>query len=134
MPIGIADQLDADATSPVVCSRLIAVGGRIVRSHCGAVVFALCALLAAPAQAEDREQARQSFKEGAQHFDLGEYKEALELFKQAYRQFEDPTFLFNIAQCYRLLGEKEQAVRLYRNYLAKVPEARNRDEVNHTIA
>jgi tetratricopeptide (TPR) repeat protein len=91
-------------------------------------------LLPSVARAEDRERARQHFKEGAQHFDLGEYKEALSSFKEAYRDYEDPTFLFNIAQCFRQLGDKEQAIRSFRTYLAKVPDAPNSDDVKHTIA
>jgi tetratricopeptide (TPR) repeat protein len=86
------------------------------------------------ARAEDRDRARQAFTEGRQHFDLGEYKEALASFKEAYRDFEDPTFLFNIAQCHRQLGDKEQAVKMYRTYLAKRPDAPNAEEVRHTIA
>src|SRR5207302_9679691 len=85
------------------------------------------------AHAEDRDRARQAVAEGRQHFDLGEYKEALESFKLAYRNFEDPKILFNIAQCHRQLGNKEEAVSFYRKYLSKIPNAPNRDEVQATI-
>jgi len=91
-------------------------------------------LCCSTAYAEDRERARQAFTEGRQHFDLGEYKEALASFKEAYRDFEDPTFLFNIAQCHRQLGDKEQAVRMYRTFLNKRPDAPNAEEVRRTIA
>jgi tetratricopeptide (TPR) repeat protein len=85
------------------------------------------------AHAEDREKARAAFAEGRQHFDLGEYKDALESFKLAYRNFEDPKILFNIAQCHRQLGNKQEAVDFYRKYLNKVPDAPNREEVQATI-
>ncbi len=98
-----------------------------------AVVLVLLAALAGLASAENRERARQRFQEGAQHFDLGEYEQALTAFKDAYRDYADPSFLFNIGQCYRQLGDKPQAIRSYRAYLSKVPNASNRDEVKRTI-
>ena len=36
---------------------------------------------------------------------------------------EDPVFLYNIAQCHRLLGENAEAVRFYRRYLEAAPAA-----------
>jgi tetratricopeptide (TPR) repeat protein len=98
------------------------------------VLLAVLLHIAAAAQADGRDVARQRFKEGSQHYDLGEYKEALAAFKDAYREYEDPSFLFNIAQCYRQLGDKDQAVRLFRTFIAKLPDAPNRDEVRATIA
>ena len=82
-----------------------------------------------PGAAEDKQKARVAYRLATQHYDLGEYKEALTAFKDAYRNFEDPAFLFNIAQCHRQLGDTVLAVREYRAYLRKVPDASNRDEV-----
>ncbi len=97
-------------------------------------VFVLVMVLGtASVHAEDKAKAQQAFAEGRQHFDLGEYKEALESFKLAYRNFEDPTILFNIAQCHRQLGNTEEAVAFYRKYLNKVPDARNSADVQATI-
>jgi len=90
--------------------------------------------IGAPAQAENRAKAREAFQRGTQHYDLSEYEPALEAFKEAYRSFEEPTFLFNIAQCYRQLGDHQKALRFYRTYLIKVPAAPNRDEVKQLIA
>ncbi len=98
------------------------------------LLLLICLVAIAPsARAEDRTKAQQAFTEGRQHFDLGEYKEALESFKLAYRNFEDPTILFNIAQCERQLGHKEEAVAFYRKFLNKVPGAPNRADVEATI-
>jgi tetratricopeptide (TPR) repeat protein len=97
--------------------------------------FLVAALLIAhTAHAENRAKARDAYRSGLQHYDLTEYAEALNAFKEAYRNFEDPAILFNIGQCYRQLGDKEQATRFYRNYLNKVPNAANRDEVRELIA
>ncbi len=57
------------------------------------------------AEVPNAAQIRELFKKGTSHFNLGEYRQALADFKAAYRLHEDPNFLFNIAQCHRLLGE-----------------------------
>ena len=94
---------------------------------------AIAVALTSVAHAEDKEWARAAYEQATQHYDLGEYKEALEAFKDAYRNFEDPAFLFNIAQCHRQLGDNAQAVREYRMYLLKLPDAPNRDAVGDLI-
>lgn len=100
---------------------------------CFAVV--LCAtLLGGTARAEDREVARAEYRQGSQLYDVGEYKQALDSFKAAYRDYQDPTFIFNIAQCYRQLGDIAQAGREYRMYLVKMPDASNRDDVRALIS
>ena len=86
------------------------------------------------AHADDRDKARAAFRLGSQHYSLGEYKEALTAFKEAYRNYEDPSFLFNIAQCHRQLDQRADAIREYRMYLVNAPDASNRDEVRQLIA
>jgi len=90
--------------------------------------------LTSSAHAEDRVKARKMFESGRQHFDLSEFKQALDDFKEAYRNYEEPSILFNIAQCHRQLGAKEEAVRFYRVYLAKLPNVANRVQVEDAIA
>jgi tetratricopeptide (TPR) repeat protein len=99
-----------------------------------ALMMALVLTDARPATGEDKAKARQAYRRGAQHYDLGEYREALANFKEAYREYEEPTFLFNIAQCHRQLNEHELAIRFYRTYLNRLPGAPNREEVRTTIA
>jgi tetratricopeptide (TPR) repeat protein len=87
-----------------------------------------------PALADDKEAARRSYLEGTRRYDLNEFGPALEAFKRAYLDYEDPAFLYNIAQCYRQLGDKENALKFYRSFLRKLPDAPNREEVTGTIA
>src|SRR5262249_31716474 len=47
--------------------------------------------------------------------------------------FEEPSLLFNIAQCERQLGMKQDAIYAYRAYLRETGNAPNRDEVNALI-
>jgi tetratricopeptide (TPR) repeat protein len=96
--------------------------------------FLLLMLFAGEARAADRALALKQFQRGNQHYKLGEYKEALAIFKDAFRNYEDPAFLFNIAQCERLLDQRESAIREYKMYLAESPSADNRDEVRALIA
>ena len=96
--------------------------------------FLLFLVLVGDAHAGDRATALKQFQRGNQHYKLGEYKEALAIFKEAFRSYEDPAFLFNIAQCERLLAHDEDAIREYKMYLAESPDAPNRDEVRTLIA
>lgn len=93
----------------------------------------LILLLASTASAENRDKAREAFQRGNQHYALGEYDAALQEFKSAYRNFEDPTFLFNIGQCERQLERRADAIRSYRMYLVNAPDAPNRDVVRGLI-
>ena len=97
------------------------------------VAFALIVSFARTAAAEDRAHARAAFRAGSQHYNLGEFQQALDSFKEAYRNYEDPSFLFNIAQCERQLAHKREAVREYRAYLNNSENADNRESVRQTI-
>ena len=55
-------------------------------------------------------------------------------FLEAYRLKPDPSFLFNIAQCHRKLGELNAALDFYRKYLRSLPNAPNRVEVERMIS
>jgi tetratricopeptide (TPR) repeat protein len=90
--------------------------------------------LAASADAQDKAAARRAYVEGTKYYDLNQYPEALEAFKRAYWNYEDPVILYNIAQCHRLLAHKKEAVDFYRSYLRKAADPRNRQDVEKMIA
>jgi tetratricopeptide (TPR) repeat protein len=100
------------------------------------VLFAVSFATAASAQ-EDLQSAKQEakarFMSGQRHYNLNELPEALADFKDAYRLYPDPVFLFNLGQCERQLGHHEEAIRFYRNFLREQPKAPNRQEVLHKI-
>jgi tetratricopeptide (TPR) repeat protein len=93
------------------------------------VTVALCRT----SNAEDKDKAREAYRAATHHYDFGEYQQALDGFKQAYEHYEDAAFLFNIAQCHRALGHKQEAVTFYKSYLRNSPDAPNRDEVKQII-
>ena len=99
--------------------------------------WALAALFlatAGPVWAQDlKQEAKARYTTGQSHYNLNEFKEALEDFKEAYRLFPDPVFLFNVAQCERQLGNLDEAIKFYRSYLRNKPKAPNRQEVLRRI-
>ena len=97
-------------------------------------LLALLVSVRAASAADDPARARDSFDRGMTHYNVGEYRDALAQFKDAYFAKHDPVFLFNMGQCYRQLGEPESAVRQYRAYLRVMPGASNRADVERFIA
>jgi tetratricopeptide (TPR) repeat protein len=73
------------------------------------------AALAAPDPAEVK--AKAAFKKAQADYDLGEFREALAKYSEAYRLKPLPAFLFNIGQCHRQLRQYERARFFYRRYL-----------------
>ena len=88
---------------------------------------------AAPPTPDEKAKAREHYQKGLVHYDIKEFAEALAEFKNAYRVVQDPAFLFNIAQCYRKLGQDVEALDYYRNYARRFPNAPNRGEVDRRI-
>ena len=100
----------------------------------GIVGVALVCALAQAAYADNKQAAKEAYTEGKRQYDVGDYESALAAFKKAYLNYEEPVFLFNIAQCYRALGDRPSAVRTYRAFLRNWPKAPNREQVERIIA
>jgi hypothetical protein len=97
------------------------------------LLLLILVIASSPARADNKQAARDAYKEGARLYDLQDYKGALEAFRKAYVNFEEPTLLFNIAQCQRYLGQKAEAAVSYRNFLRKAPNSQMADEVRRLI-
>ena len=85
------------------------------------------------ARADDIAEAREHFRKGSKAFDLGHYQEAIKEYEAAYNLKEDPALLFNIAQAYRLEGDNQNAIRVYKSFLHHLPNAPNRADVERRI-
>lgn len=85
------------------------------------------------AQADPATEARRHFDAGNAAYSLGKFVHAAEEYKAAFKEKQDPAFLYNIAQAYRLAGDAKNAVFFYRSYLRNLPKARNRREVEDRI-
>jgi tetratricopeptide (TPR) repeat protein len=70
-----------------------------------------------------KEEATKRFGEASQQYKLQEYNKALESFKELYRLTGEAVFLFNIAQCNRLLGNLEEALKGYKLFLQDAPNS-----------
>src|SRR5688500_16592739 len=98
-----------------------------------------CALLvgaSAPALAlptGDKKKELELCYEGNTQNNLGRWKQAIDLFTQAYEVYNAPEFLFNIAQAHRQDGNCSDALFFYRRYLANKPNATNKAEVDGFI-
>lgn len=80
------------------------------------------------------EEAKAKFQAGKQAFRLGEYDEAIALWKEAYRLKDNPAFLFNIGLAYREKGDLPRAVQFLENYLKDAPaNASNRADVEARV-
>ncbi|MCC6748796.1 MAG: tetratricopeptide repeat protein [Deltaproteobacteria bacterium] len=106
-----------------------------------AALLALAVLAAAPrataqpeSEADRKTEAKTHFRRGKEAFELGKFRDALKEYEAAYKLVPASGLLFNIAQCYRNLGELKQAIFSFRLYLKKNPEAANRDAVEQLAA
>jgi tetratricopeptide (TPR) repeat protein len=86
-----------------------------------AVVIVCC--LASQSFAADSEKtaAKAHYEAATRLYDVHDYARALDEYKAAYLAKPDPAFLFNMGQCYRKLGNTEQGLQFYRDYLKKAP-------------
>jgi tetratricopeptide (TPR) repeat protein len=118
------------------------VGSKIVQKPIGAVFGLLAALLTGSfvvgeqvAHAADArtEKAREHYLQADALYKLDRYANALAEYEQAYIAKPDPSFLYNIAQCHRLMGNRSEAVKFYRRYLKDAPSAPNREVADKHI-
>jgi hypothetical protein len=104
----------------------------IIASAVGAVVAA--GPFATPALA-DPARARAHFDLAKRYFEVDEYVKAIEEFKAAHVEEPDPAFLYNIAECYRHMGETKEALVFYRRFLLlSPPNAPTRASVEKRVA
>lgn len=88
---------------------------------CGALAFAVFALLAAGADAQDAglDEARAHFERGVELFEKDDFVGALEAFEQADRASHVPAITYNIARARESLGQAQAALEAYEAYLAE---------------
>jgi hypothetical protein len=101
--------------------------------------LAVVLALASPARAEGEggsdadKEARRLFQKAELSFNVGKFAEALTDYQAAYEVKPLNGFLFNIAQCYRNLGDYERARFFFRRYLTLEPKSPNRRRVEALI-
>ncbi len=78
-------------------------------------------------------EAQEQFARGVAAFEEGKLREAVELFKAADELAPSARLSFNIGKVYERMGDSRAALAAYRDYLRRLPEAENRDEVGQRI-
>ena len=81
----------------------------------------------------DADRARELYERGAEAFRASRYLEAIRYFEQANRAVPNPALSYNIALAYDSIGDTAAALRWYRDYLRRVPEAEDEDEVTGSV-
>jgi hypothetical protein len=106
------------------------------------LVLALAVLIAALAPGRafamqlspgQKAEMKAHYEKATRAYDLGKYLEAVDEYQKAYEIGGDPPMLYNIGQAYRLNDQPAEAIRFYRRYLQRSPNARNREDVERKI-
>jgi len=85
------------------------------------LVFALCISGTALA---DKDASLATYAKGKREYNLGNFAEAIVAFKAAYKEYEAPAYLYNIAQSYRQLKNCKDALFFYQRYLTEDPSSK----------
>src|SRR5687768_2672987 len=95
----------------------------------------LCALLlvlvatSAHADPQADQKAKAAADAGTALFNKDDFKGAASKFEEAFSFNRDPSYLFNIAQAYRLAGDCIRAADYYGRFLSAVPHPPHEDKI-----
>ncbi len=92
------------------------------------LLLLLLAVLAWPRTAAAQDAAVESWNRGLQLFNRGSYAEAMKAFARGYQLSRKAGFLFNMAECARLMNDRARARQLYVRYLTEHPQGKLRAE------
>jgi tetratricopeptide (TPR) repeat protein len=98
-----------------------------------AVVVLVARASAEPPSEDRRAAARARYIEGSKFYDTGRYLEAAAEYERAFLLVDEPSLLFNMGQAFRLGGDAARALRSYRAFLRRVPDAADRESVARRI-
>jgi tetratricopeptide (TPR) repeat protein len=84
-------------------------------------------------EAEGNARAQPIFEQAVAAYKEGRYYDAVELFLETNRIYPDSKLCFNIARAYESLGHSAGALRYYREYLRRTPNASDKAEVEANI-
>lgn len=91
-------------------------------AFCATARLATAEPASAPTQSVEIAAAKEHYARGQHFVEKKEYLHALAEFSAGYELTARPAFLFNMAECARLLGDKPKARSLYQRYLDEAPE------------
>jgi len=85
----------------------------------------------APGEADRK--ARSLFEQGRVAYEEGRYRDSWDYFRQAYLLSKRPELLYNVGQSADRLRMDREALEAFRLYLARLPNAHNRREVENRV-
>jgi tetratricopeptide (TPR) repeat protein len=89
---------------------------------------------AAALTAEQKQEMKSHYEKGQRAYDVGKYADAIDEYAKVYEIGGNPAMLFNIAQAYRLNKQPGEAVRFYKRFLQRAPNAPNKADVEQKIS
>jgi tetratricopeptide (TPR) repeat protein len=99
----------------------------------GLVLLLASGLVHAQGSLQARQDATKHWKLANAAFDARDYQKAIAEYEEAYRLNANPQLLFNIAQAYRLHGDRDKAIDHYRRFLAQA-KGRGVEEAKEHLA
>ena len=108
----------------------------MTRSIHRAVLLAAAFVLALSSStaSADKEKSRDFYKRGMANYVLEKWDLSIVDFEAGFQEEPEPAFLYNIAQAHKKAGRPREAVSYFRKYLELAPEAKDRGEVEQTVA
>lgn len=98
------------------------------------LLLIVMALFAGRAYGDARSDAKVHYQAGVKAYSAQDYRTAIKEFTAAQQLMPADLNNYNLALCYDKLGEAEPAIQYYKDYLAKVPNADKRTEIEASIA
>jgi len=84
-------------------------------------------------EAVAKERARSLFDKGVSAYREARYYDAVDIFLETNRLYPDPKLSFNVGKAYEGLGNLAGALRYYREYLRRVPDASDAKDVDSHV-
>jgi tetratricopeptide (TPR) repeat protein len=92
-------------------------------------------LIASAAAADPQGEAEKAMRQGGGLFERGKYAEAIKAYQRALSSMPEATGPYReIGKAYKKLGRSEEAIDSFSEYLARRPEAPEREEIEETFA
>lgn len=82
----------------------------------------------------DKDDSVRIYEQGKRDYNLGNFESAITLFKAAYKEYEAPAYLYNIAQAYRQQKNCEKALFFYERFLAEKPGSEREQTIRAHVA
>jgi outer membrane protein OmpA-like peptidoglycan-associated protein len=99
------------------------------------LVLVTAAAAAQPAPpAQPQAAAQDLFAKGEQAYQAGDFDLAVQYFLGAYAHMPSPALLYNVAQAYRMKGDRKQAIYYYEQYLTDAPKGPVAAQVRRQLA